>query len=371
MDEPLYILAGGGTGGHLYPGLAVAHQLRKLRPGARIVFACSDRPIDAKILAPLEWATVPQPVLPIPRRLSPLAWARFGRAWRRSVAKAGDMVRDLRPRAVLGLGGFAAGPVVRQAARAGVATALLNPDAVPGKANQYLARRVEAIFTQFDATAEHFPPAVRRRVRAAGCPIRSEVIGGDRSEALRHFELSPEKRVLLVFGGSLLAESLVASVAAMAGELGKRSAGWQVVLISNSPRAGDYERELSGAGVRTRRLDYCDRMDLAYAAADLAITRGGAVTVAELAATATPAVILPYPHHRDQQQRLNAGELVDAGAALIVEDVDPAANAAALSPLIFPVMDDPSRLGEMRKAAGELARPDAAAEVARWLLEHA
>jgi UDP-N-acetylglucosamine--N-acetylmuramyl-(pentapeptide) pyrophosphoryl-undecaprenol N-acetylglucosamine transferase len=121
-----------------------------------------------------------------------------------------------------------------------------------------------------------------------------------------------------------------------------------------------------------KTLDYCHDMDLAYAAADLVLCRGGAVTVAELTAAAVPAIIMPYPYHKDQQQRLNARELADAGGAVILEDAkDPAANAAALEKLLPPLLADANRLTAMRQAASALGKPQAAADICRQVLKRA
>lgn len=382
MSNEIYIFAGGGTGGHLYPGLAVAEELAARRPGAKVVFACSERAIDRRILEGQPYPFVPQPVRAIPRR--PWGWPGFLGAWVRSGRLARGLIRDLRPAAVLGLGGFAAAPVVFRARRAGVPVALLNPDAVPGRANRVLAGKADVIFTQFASTGEVFGPRLGKRVRCVGCPVRAGVTGGDRAEAMRHFGLRGDRRTLLVFGGSLLAEALGEAVEKLAGELAAHGGRWQVLHISGSGRAAEIERTRfdkltaseAAAGVAVRTVGYCERMDLAYAAADLALARAGAVTVAELAATGTPAVLMPYPHHADQHQRLNAGELVRAGAAVICEDrVDAAANAAALREVLLPLMGDAGRLDLMRRAAGKLAgrRFDkltasrAAGEVAAWL----
>ena len=364
MRLPLYIFAGGGTGGHLYPGLAVAEELLRLRPGAKVVFACSNRAIDRRILDRRPYAVIPQPVRPLPRRAGEALL--FLRAWRRSGRLARDLLRDLRPAAVLGLGGFAAGPVLKHAERAGVRAALLNPDAVPGKANRYLAGRVEAIFTQFDSTAEHFGSRGRGKVRAVGCPVRSELTAAGRDEAIRHFGLDADKHTLLVLGGSLGAEPINKAVAALAADFSPLADAWQILHIVG-PGAG--RAVVGGAGLPGDRLEYCEHMDLAYAAADLALCRGGAVTIAELAVTATPAVILPYPHHADRQQHLNAAALAEAGAALVCEDaIDAARNAETLRSALLPLLSAPGRLADMRKAVGELARGSAAAEVAGWLV---
>ena len=363
MADPIYIFAGGGTGGHLYPALAVAEELAAIQPAARVVFACSNRPIDRQVLEPLPYAFVPQPVLPLPRR--PGGWWAFARAYAASALQARQMVRDLRPAAVLGLGGFAAGPVVCRAAREHVRVGLLNPDAVPGKANRMLARRVEAIFTQFELTTGRFPAGARGKVRPVGCPVRRAFALAGRDEAVSHFGLRSDRRTLLVNGGSLGAASINEAVGLLAGELAELADTWQVLHVT-----GPSKQAPAPAAARpgVHLLEYCHRMDLAYAAADLALSRAGAATTAELAATATPAVLMPYPYHADQHQRLNAAALAEAGAAVICDDAkDPAANAERLRQVLLPILEDPARLTEMARAAAGLGSRNAAAVVARWL----
>jgi len=360
-----YIFAGGGTGGHLYPGLSVAGELARLDGEATIVFACSSRAIDRRILDALPYAVVPQGVLPLPRRLG--AIAPFLRAWRAAKAQARRMIADLRPRAVVGLGGFAAAPVVRAAAAAGIPTALLNPDAVPGKANKYLARRVDTIFTQFDATAEQFAPSLRPKVVAAGCPIRTAFAGADRAKALKHFALDAGRKTLLVSGGSLGAEAINLALAELAsGLLAPHLAEkWQILHVmgpsQTTPDAPDIPH--------LHRLEYCHHMELALAAADMAIMRGGASTIAELTATATAAIIVPYPHHKDRQQLLNAAPLTTAGAAVVCEQTPAAPLTAALGKALSEILDNPQRLTAMRHAAQGMGKPHAAQDVAQWMTQ--
>lgn len=366
MSGEIYIFAGGGTGGHLYPGLAVADELRRIRPEARIVFACSDRPVDKRILEPTPYSIAPQPVRPLPRNIAQLPG--FLRTWFHSALRARELIRDLRPSAVLGLGGFAAAPACKRSSRTGVRTALLNPDAVPGRANRFLARYADAIFTQFEPTTDAFPPRLRERVRCVGCPVRGKLLHADRGEAIRHFDLRADRKTLLIFGGSLMSASINAAAAAMADELGGEGGEWQVLHVTGG--AGDADPAGAYAGkLHARTLEYCRRMDLAYAAADLAICRGGASTIAELAGTATPAIILPYPHHRDQHQKHNAAALVEAGAAICITDAgNTPANVASLRATLLPLMSDPVRLERMRRAAKDVRRWGAAEEVARWLM---
>lgn len=363
----LYIFAGGGTGGHLYPGLAVAAELTRLDAQAKIVFACSSRAIDRKILDPLPYGIVPQPVRPIPR--TPMQIWPFVRDYVRSARLARELVADLKPKAVVGLGGFAAGPVVVRAARAGVPTALLNPDAVPGKANRLLARHARVIFTQFESTTVAFAPSARAKVRCVGCPIRPEFATADADEGKRLFELVPGRKTLLVFGGSLLAEPISDAVEALAEDLRPLAGQWQVLHVSSSPRAADVERRLASVGLAVKTLAYCHRMDLAYAASDMVLARAGAGTVAELAATGTPSVLLPYPHHKDQHQKLNAAQLESAGAAIICTDSkNTQANAQRLREKLLPVLRDSAALETMRTQARGLGKTGAAAQVAQWMI---
>ena len=361
-----YIFVGGGSGGHLFPGLAVADQLRLLDPEARIVFLCSSREVDRRILGPTPYGVAPQPVRPMPRRRR--EWPGFLRSLRASGSLARGIIKRLQPRAVLGLGGFAAGPGVWHAARAGHRTAILNPDMAPGKANRRLARHVAAVFTQFPQSADFFPKIAPEIVQPVGCPVRAELLGGDRDKAIKHFGLLKSRKTLLVFGGSQAAASINQALAALMGDLDSLARQWQVLAVIGEQKGDLADRAGSPAEVRIRCLPYCDRMDLAYAAADLAFCRAGASTVAELAATSTPAVLMPYPF-ADQHQRLNAGPLVGSGAGVICDDAQATAvNAAALRETLLPIPTDPAKLAAMTEAMAKLGRPEAARKVAEWMV---
>lgn len=367
MIGKIYIFAGGGTGGHLYPGLAVASELKRIDGDARVVFACSDREVDRRILGPTAYAFVPQPIRPLPKGIIQVPG--FLWAWVRSGSLARRLIGDLCPAGVLGLGGFAAAPVVKVASRAGVRTAMLNPDAVVGRANQYLAGRVDAIFTQFESTALTLGSAASAKVRCVGCPIRRELLDASRDEAIQYFELLSDRKTLLIFGGSTMARSINEAAAEIAPELGSLGDKWQILHVSGPADTGQIAGAYEGK-IHARTLEYCDRMDLAYAVADLVLSRGGASTVAELTATATPAIILPYPHHRDEQQKLNAARIVSGGAGICVTDAsNVAANAVSLRATLIPLMADPDRLESMHHAAAALRKSDAAEKVARWLVE--
>jgi len=365
MSRPAYIFAGGGSGGHLYPALAVVERLLEMQGDAQIVFACSDREIDRRILSSTPYAFVAQPIRPPPRGLR--GWGGFLRRWLTSGRLARELLADVRPAAVLGLGGFAAVPVVRAAAGAGVRTGLLCIDAVAGAANRHLARRAGAIFTQFERTAADLGRG-GAKARLVGCPVRQALLRGDADEGRKLWSLGGDRRTLLVAAGSQGAANINQAVAEIVPDLDELAGGWQLLHVAGPGKADELRAALAGSKMRWALLEFCERMDLAYALADVVLSRAGASTVAELTATATPAVLMPYPYHRDQHQRHNAAALVSAGAAVEVIDArDRALNAQALRESLLPLLRDPAPLEAMRSAAEALVRPGAAEAIARWL----
>ena len=366
MSKPAYIIAGGGTGGHLYPGLAVADRLSRNDPDAVIAFACSNRPIDREILSATSYIAIEQPTRPL--RKNPIRVPGFLMAWRRSIKLARKVLDDLQPKSVLGLGGFAAGAMVKEAAKRSIPTAILNPDIVPGKANQYLAKRVDAIFTQFESTQSEFAPDVAHKIKKVGCPTRPGLLEGSREEACEHFGLDPNRKTLFVFGGSILAESVTDTLCMRAEDMDKYSDKWQVLAVVGNKKL-DFARQVFNSRViSTTILEYCHRMDLAYAVADLAITRGGAGTVAELSATATPSIVMPYPYHADRQQYRNIEDLLRDGCAKMVEDRGVATiNSDLLRKELIPLISDNEAFEEMRSAAKNKSLSGASDAVADWM----
>ncbi len=367
MNSNTYILAGGGTGGHLYPGIAIADELIKLDPKATIVFACSDRQADRKILDPLDYAVVPQPVRPLTQLKIPFGILPFMRAWKKSKAIAKTLLDDTKPRAVLGLGGFAAGPVIRIASQKKIRCGLLNLDIIPGRANQYLAKRVEKIFTQFESSVDYFPVNLSSRIQHTGCPLRAAIRNGERFDGVRFFNINPKLKTLLVFGGSALAKSLTQTLMELSNDLKEFQETWNILLIVGKQMLPEATQVFENQNVTV--LEYCDRMDLAYSVADLVVSRGGAGTIAELTATRTPAIILPYPYHQDRQQYKNASDLVIEGSAIVIKDKsDPKINAKRLGKELLPILRDPSILEQMKTDIKSQPFP-AAKIIAKWLAQ--
>lgn len=368
-NKQTILLAGGGTGGHLYPGIAVAEALRQVWPKATPLFLCTDRAIDKTILEPTGFEFMAQPIVPLRRSMGGLL--RFWKGWRETVDLVKQILRERNPVACLGLGGYAAGVAVKMAARQGLPSAILNPDVIPGKANQYLMQSVQAVCCQFDATAGHVPLSQRPKLRLTGCPIRADIRSlPPREQAAGRLGLDPLLRTLMVTGASQGAKTVNEAVLGAVG--GIKLQGWQILHLSGKEHAESVREGYRSLSISARVVDFTAAMADVWAMTDLAVSRSGAGTCAELTACGTPAVLMPYPFHKDMHQRANAQVLVDAGAAVMMEDQrDAKANAAKLRPILESLLYDATERQRMSQAARSLAHPDAADAVARVMVEMA
>ncbi|HBS29563.1 MAG TPA: hypothetical protein DEB06_08965 [Phycisphaerales bacterium] len=359
------LFAGGGTGGHLFPALAIAHELRALDPGARCVFVCSRRPIDARILS-----AAAEPFTPIPAQpfgLRPRVLARFVWNWGASVRASRTILRQERaraPAAVVSMGGFAAAPVVQAARAEGLPVALINLDAVPGKANRWIARHARLLLSAADAPSVPASWArLRPIVRASASP------NADASECRRRLGLDPGRPTLLITGGSQGATTINRAVIEVFRRDPGPFTGWQALHQCGDADRDDLSRAYEAARIPARVVPFIERMGDAWGAADLAIGRAGAGTVGEVWASSVPCVFLPYPFHTDGHQARNARPLVDAGGAILCRDsVDPARTADDLAPALAPLLTDPNRRARMRASLRALGPADGAADAARRLL---
>jgi UDP-N-acetylglucosamine--N-acetylmuramyl-(pentapeptide) pyrophosphoryl-undecaprenol N-acetylglucosamine transferase len=361
------LLAGGGTGGHLYPGIAVAEALRDVAPELKPVFLCTTKEIDRVILEPTGFEFIPQPIVPWKRSIGgTLRFAKhFGETW--------DLVRkvlkDRKPGMVLGLGGYAAGLAVKLAARKKIPTALINPDVIPGEANRLLMKQAVAVCCQFGETAEHVEASVRPKLKITGCPIRSDIRRlPPRAEAAARLSLNPMLNTLVVTGASLGAQTINEAVLTMLDGVTLR--GWQILHLSgrdHAPAVRAGYRDLSTPAVV---IDFTPAMADIWAVADIAISRSGASSCAELTATGVPSLLFPYPFHKDMHQRANAKVLAGAGAAILLDDEkDRKKNADKLRPAVESLLYDVDKRRAMSEAARKIGKPDAAENVAHLITE--
>ena len=350
LQRPVVVFAGGGTGGHLYPGLAVARAL----PGHEPVFLIPpDRGDAERVNGEFRIAVLRAPRPDRSRLLYPVRLAA-------AVARARRILTGLRASAVVGLGGYASVPAAIAGRTLGLPLYLMQLDAVPGRATKLLARFAQGVGLGSERAREGMPPGIACRV--TGTPLRTETRArGDR----REFGLDPALPTLLVTGGSQGAEGLNTRV--IEGLKACRGRPFQVLHCAGAQDAARVEAGYREIGVRGKVLGFVGEIGRAYAVSDLVLARAGASTVAECAALGLPAVFVPYPFHRDRQQMWNALDLVRAGAARIVEekDLDPVAFRA----LVDGILLDATERGAMSKAAATVARPQAASDMAAHVIE--
>jgi UDP-N-acetylglucosamine--N-acetylmuramyl-(pentapeptide) pyrophosphoryl-undecaprenol N-acetylglucosamine transferase len=358
-----FVIACGGTGGHLFPGLAVAEELRA--GGHEVMLLVSEKEIDARALS--SFPDMPRETLPsvgLPSLLSPAAFKFVARLFA-SYRKCGALCGKFQPNAVLGMGGFTSIAPVAAAWRRGIPAFLHDSNAIPGKANRLGARFCRQILLGFEECGRHFSG---RSVRVTGTPIRRELSAGvpEKADARCALGLDADRRTLLVMGGSQGASginSLMAEAAA-----GLRDSELQIVHLSGERDAEKLRSAYAADGLSAVVLPFCDRMQDVYAAADLAISRSGAASLTELSWFGLPSVLVPYPHAAEDHQTLNARIFERAGAAKIFTEKE--ASGASLAMVLKSLLASGASLESMAAAAKSLAPRDAAKRVAE-VLTHA
>ena len=358
---PCVIFAGGGSGGHLSPGLAIAERLQALEPSVRTRFYCSDRDIDRTMLT--DGGADHQVVPAAPLSLRPTGLIRFLRGMGDGTRTAAGALRSDDATLVLALGGFVSAPVVRAARKAGIPTMLLNLDAVPGRANQWVARQCDEVLT---ALPLHAQAALPNLAGSTDFPIRRIARApGDGAFCRKALDMEPERRTLLVTGASQGASTLNEFMRAFVAAKSSSLEGWQVLHLSGTHDKAALEHAYAAAGVQATVIQFLEEIGLAWGAADLALSRAGANSVAEVAANGVPSIFVPYPWHKDLHQRFNAQGLVDADAACLgVDAIDPAANMQALGPLLEGLLSDAEARHGMKARLGQVGGKDGASEIA-------
>jgi UDP-N-acetylglucosamine--N-acetylmuramyl-(pentapeptide) pyrophosphoryl-undecaprenol N-acetylglucosamine transferase len=360
-------LAGGGTGGHLYPGLAIAEAIRHLMPEAAIAFSSTRREIDRKVLAGCPYVVTPINAQPF--RKMPWTWPGFLFSLIRSGQQARRRFREFCPDVVIGLGGFGSYAPVRVGQKYGAATAILNPDIVPGRANRRLAIKADRIFCQFQETVDE----LGANARLTGCPIRPSLLFHTRAEGVKEFGLDPGRKTLLVTGASSGAHTVNVAIVQFLKNRGLPE-GWQILHLTGHNQYAEVAAAYRGLpAVRAVVRPYCDKMGLAYAAGDVAVARAGASTLAELLAFGLPSILMPYPFHRDQHQMHQARAVESLGAAIVVQDYpeNPAETSRALAQALEGLAVDSEKLALMSGRARAAGRPQAAEAIAREVLAQA
>lgn len=349
------ILAGGGTGGHVYPALAMGDALRAR--GHTVLYYGDAQRLEGRVAAERGYRFSPVAAAQFPRA-GLAAKVKFALSLARSVLATRRMVKADGATLVLGVGGYIMAPTVLAAWTLGVPAAIHESNVAPGMANALCARVAKLLLLTYEQTGKRLPGKAERVT--VGCPVNPKILSGDRAAAHARYGLDPARPTLLVVGGSLGAATINAIGLAAA-----RRGGFQVIHVTG-PRYHDELRASYGAlppGVAL--LPYEDRMADAYAAADVVLCRAGSSTLAELCAVGKPSVLVPSPNVTENHQEANARGLEQAGAAVVV--VEKGLEVDAVVDTVAGLLADRERLGRMAGAARTLGRTDVAARVADLL----
>jgi len=362
IDQPHIVLSGGGTGGHLFPGLAVARKLVALRPGMRITFAGGGKPWERAEVARAGFDYVALRCCPRPSRIAGV-WRFLAdnlagyEAARRFLQHAGV---DL----VVGLGGYTSAPMARAAAARGVPLVLLEQNAIPGRVTRWLARRADIVCTSLESTAGYLPR--RCPVRLTGNPVWLRPSLGSATTPLP----GGFRPRLLVLGGSGGSGSLNRAVPDALARTASRMRGWRILHQTGRGEVEPVRVRYAKLGLHAEVAEFLFDVPGELADADLAVCRAGGTTLAELAAAGVPAVVVPFPRAADDHQGRNAQAFAAGGACLIVDEQD---NAASLPERLATALAGPLsgtvRRAAMSAAIRRLSRPRAADEVAAIVLD--
>jgi UDP-N-acetylglucosamine--N-acetylmuramyl-(pentapeptide) pyrophosphoryl-undecaprenol N-acetylglucosamine transferase len=364
------LVAGGGTAGHVFPAIAVAHELRALDPDVEPVFVGVPDRLEADLVPAAGFRLHHIDAVSIPRRPSP-ALLKVPGALRAGVRRCMDLIEQEQAVAAVTFGGYVSFPLDRAASRTNLPLVIHEQNSIPGLTNRIAARWADRVAVSFPGSAQRF----RRPERCVvtGNPVRTDVLALERdarqADARARFGLDPDLPTLLVFGGSQGARRLNEAVVEAYG-------GWgdtRLQILHAAGRGGHAEAaagweqaRAAGSGPPVQLVDFIDDMAEAYAASDVVVCRAGATSIAELTVLGLPSVLVPYPHATADHQTENGRALERTGGAVVIEDEQ--LDAARLVAAVRPLLDDEARYEDMARAARAFGRRDAATNVARLVL---
>lgn len=365
IHPPHVLFAGGGTGGHLFPGIAAADALRRVLPEAQITFSGCGKVEEQRIVAASGYHNLSVPCRPLPKK--PWQALRFVSDNLAGFLAARWFLREQRVSLVVGLGSYASAPMVRAAIVQGVPTILLEQNAVPGRVTSWLASSAVLVCTAFGQVREHLKSHVR--VEETGNPVRESFLGlSPRMRDVRLFGQPTQRKQLLVLGGSGGAQSLNHNVPRALYKLGRELDDWQVIHQTGAGGVRETQQLYRKLGMEAVAVSFIDNLPEVLRTTDLVICRAGGTTLAELAYPAPAAIVVPYPSAADDHQTENAKVFAAAGACRVVLEGEGPRRlddrlASAISPLICKAAARVALSHNLQK----FARPQAAARVAQYV----
>lgn len=356
------IISGGGTGGHIYPAISIANTIKQKYPNSEILFVGATGRMEMEKVPAAGYEIVGLPVIGLQRKLShkliKFAWRLFI-----SLAKAGKIIRNFKPHAVVGVGGYVSAPVLRRASRKGIPCMIQEQNSFPGIANKMLGKSVDKICVAYPGLEKWFP---KEKIVFTGNPVRQDITETQpkAEEAMEHFGLQPDKPVILVLGGSLGARTINQALGKHFNSIVKE----EIQLIWQTGKTG-FEQAVSSVPENSRGikvLEFVYRMDFAFAVADVVISRAGASTISELCLVKKPCIFVPSPNVAEDHQRKNAMALVNENAAGMVEDHE---AVGKLVPEAIDLVKDKDKQNMFSENIVRFAKPGAATQIVDELFD--
>jgi UDP-N-acetylglucosamine--N-acetylmuramyl-(pentapeptide) pyrophosphoryl-undecaprenol N-acetylglucosamine transferase len=316
MANLKFILSGGGTGGHIYPAIAIANELKLRFPDCEILFVGANNKMEMQKVPQAGYKIIGLWIAGIQRRLT-FDNSLFPLKLISSLLKSRTIIRDFKPNVVIGTGGFASGPLLRVAAIAGIPTVIQEQNSYPGITNKWLSRKANKICVAYENLEQFFP---KNKIVMTGNPVRQDLIAikGKRQEAIDYFKLAEDKKILLILGGSLGARRINQLIARELVNFSSQDV--QIIWQCGKLYFEEYKHYNDNKNVQV--LAFIDRMDLVYAAADIVISRSGASSVSELCIVGKPVIFIPSPNVAEDHQTKNAKSIVDKNGALMIKEIE-------------------------------------------------
>lgn len=360
--EYRFIISGGGTGGHIYPAIAIANEIKRLHPSSEILFVGAQGRMEMTRVPEAGYKIIGLWISGLQRRLT-VDNLSFPLKVISSVRKAYQIIKDFKPDAVVGVGGYASGPLLYAATKMEIPSLIQEQNSHAGITNKLLAKKVDKICVAYDSMYKYFPNA---KLVMTGNPVRRDIaqLEGKRAEAMAFFGLNPNRKTFLVIGGSLGARTLNQSTEVALQKI--QQAGYNLIWQTGKlyfPQAETATGQFPSDQIKA--YDFIRRMDLAYAAADVVISRAGALSISELCLAQKPSILVPSPNVAEDHQTKNALALVQKAAAVLVKDVE---AGQKLWDTALALAQDEKKQQELRTNIGQLAKPQATEAIVQELL---
>jgi UDP-N-acetylglucosamine--N-acetylmuramyl-(pentapeptide) pyrophosphoryl-undecaprenol N-acetylglucosamine transferase len=353
------MIAGGGTGGHVYPGIAVAEELKRANPNAELLFVGTKRGVEKKILPELGYELKIIRARGFPRRITPVLLL-AAMDFLVGLAQAAKIIVSWKPDCVMGTGGYVSCPVLIVARLLRKPTLIQEQNTVPGVSNRLLSLFADEIHISFAESRKFFRR--KTKLRLSGNPVRRSVVEAESNQGIEEFGFSKTKKTVFVFGGSRGAKKINEAIARAVTFLKNRE-DIQYIIQTGEQDFSRVSESLRDFKDRVWVRAYLDRIEVAYKVSDIVVARAGATALAEIAASGLPSVLVPYPYATHGHQEVNAAAFKEAGAARVIKESE--LTGERLAGVLISILDDSATLRKMSKCARGMAKYDAAEKIAR------